>query len=239
MSDPLLPTRVWVYDGSIEYLDGKHLPLFIISLVFLIFLFLPYTLFLTFGHYLQYFPEVKGLKFFRGTFVTVVVDAYHAPYRKSHRYWTGLGLPTRCCLFTIFATTNNIKTNIFWIGAASLLLVCLKVLARSPIYHNKFVDFLETFSLLKLLFLTLSFGMGGFCKVLTASIVLSMTEFVIVAIFHIQLEMRKYNILQKWIKLKFQFVRNIFKPLQEKEPNETVQVPSVSFTELRESLLER
>ena len=48
-SDLLVPYYVWIYDGNIEYLKGKHVALFAVALVFLVFLFLPYTLLLMFG----------------------------------------------------------------------------------------------------------------------------------------------------------------------------------------------
>ena len=53
VSDPLIPQRVWVYDGQIKYLSKTHVPLFIVSLLFLVFLFLPYTVLLLFGHCLK------------------------------------------------------------------------------------------------------------------------------------------------------------------------------------------
>ena len=43
---------VWLYDASINYLSGKHIPLFLVAMCFL-FLFLPYTLLLLFGQWLQ------------------------------------------------------------------------------------------------------------------------------------------------------------------------------------------
>ncbi len=50
--DPLTAQKVWVYDGNIDYLSGKHLPLFIAALLILLFVFLPFTLLLVFGQYL-------------------------------------------------------------------------------------------------------------------------------------------------------------------------------------------
>ena len=38
-------TVVWAYDGNIEYFSGKHTSLFIVALLSLISLFLPFTLF--------------------------------------------------------------------------------------------------------------------------------------------------------------------------------------------------
>jgi len=44
--------RVWVYDANIEYLIAKHIPLFLVAL-FVLLLFLTYTLLLLFGQWLQ------------------------------------------------------------------------------------------------------------------------------------------------------------------------------------------
>ena len=44
---------VWAYDGNIEYFSGKHTPLFITALLSLIFLFLPFTLLLFLGQWIE------------------------------------------------------------------------------------------------------------------------------------------------------------------------------------------
>ena len=56
-SDELVPYKVWTHDGNVRYLSGKHIPLFIVALLFLLLLFLPYTLFLTFGQCLRTMSE--------------------------------------------------------------------------------------------------------------------------------------------------------------------------------------
>ena len=49
ITDPPRPHKVWVYDGNIDYFGSKHLPLFIVAVLFLIILFMPHTLFLLCG----------------------------------------------------------------------------------------------------------------------------------------------------------------------------------------------
>ena len=75
---------VWLYDANVSYFQGaKHIVLVIFSILVLLLLFLPYTLFLFCGHWLQTcFSWINKLKPF--------LDAYHAPYKKESRYWTGL-----------------------------------------------------------------------------------------------------------------------------------------------------
>ncbi len=51
VSDVILSYKVWTYDGNLEYLKEKHVVLFSVALVLLLFLFLPYTMLLIFGQY--------------------------------------------------------------------------------------------------------------------------------------------------------------------------------------------
>ena len=117
-SDQLAPYNVWMYDGNIEYMKGKHVPLFVVALVLLIFLFLPYTLLLMFGQCIRSIPTQRtcALMFLNSAAFVSFMDAYHAPYNNRHRYWTGLMLLSRCVLFLVFAlnhSDNTILTNMY------------------------------------------------------------------------------------------------------------------------------
>ena len=48
---------VWLYDANINFLTGKHIPLFLVAV--LVFLFLPYTLLLLFGQWLQTISHLR------------------------------------------------------------------------------------------------------------------------------------------------------------------------------------
>ena len=93
---------VWLYNGNIAYVSGRHIPLFIVAMLVFLFLFLPYTLLLLFGQWLQaishlrLFSWVNRLKPF--------MDSYHAPYKAKHRNWPGLLLVLRFVLFLVFAS---------------------------------------------------------------------------------------------------------------------------------------
>ena len=50
---PTYNRMVWLYDANIDYLGVKHIPLFIVAVLVFLFLFLPYTLLLVFGQWLQ------------------------------------------------------------------------------------------------------------------------------------------------------------------------------------------
>ena len=44
---------VWSVDGNVDYLGPKHAPLFVVALIVLIFMWLPYTLILLLGKWLH------------------------------------------------------------------------------------------------------------------------------------------------------------------------------------------
>ena len=44
---------VWLHDANIDYLVGKHIPLFVVAMLVFLFLFLPYTLLLLFNQWLH------------------------------------------------------------------------------------------------------------------------------------------------------------------------------------------
>ena len=92
---------VWIHDANVSM--AKYIPLALVALFFLLFLFLPYTLLLLLGHWLQSKSHLRILSWVNNTKLKAILDAYHAPYQLQHRYWTGMLLLIRCVLFLIFA----------------------------------------------------------------------------------------------------------------------------------------
>ena len=139
-----LQIAVWYYDGNIRYLSSKHMPLFIAAVVCLVFLFLPYTVFLLFGQWLRksrwrIFSWVNDYR------ILPFLNAYHAPFTDKHRYWTGLMLLVRCILFLISAlnTLGDPNTNLLCIACATAVLHILHVLSKNKIYKTWFLTILE------------------------------------------------------------------------------------------------
>ena len=54
---------VWLYDGNINYLEGKHAVLFTVALLVLLFLSIPYTVLLVFTQYIQLKSNTECLDF--------------------------------------------------------------------------------------------------------------------------------------------------------------------------------
>ena len=75
---------VWLYDGNIDYLKGKHIYLFAAAALFLLFLVLPYTLVLVFVQSLQAKSEWKIFCWVDK--LKPLFDAYTGPYQDKYRF---------------------------------------------------------------------------------------------------------------------------------------------------------
>ena len=114
---------VWSFDGNIEYLSGKHIPLFVVALAVLLFLWLPYTTLLLFDQCFQKISNYRVRKWmvrFKPFF-----DAYFGPFRGEHRYWVGVLLAARAVLLVVFGlnSTNEPSVNLLAIIIVAVLLL--------------------------------------------------------------------------------------------------------------------
>ena len=245
-SDQLHLHQVWVYDGRIDYLGSKHLPLFVVAVLFLFLLFLPYTLFLLFGQWLQHVPRKRGIKWMHSTFISTILDAYHAPYTKHHRYWTGLGLLIRCCLFTIFGTSYSIRTNLTSIAIAVVILLAIRLASTSQLYNKKMVGLLELFYLCNLVILAVVLLCKlTLCTVITVSASLLFIVFVCTLLFHLYQEIEKSSIKCKNIKYSISKCFADYRAksdTQDNDDDEVLKLPqgtsTNSYFNLRESLID-
>ena len=137
---------VWLYDGNIRYLSGKHIPLFTAAMVCLIFLFLPYTMLLIFSQCLQAKSHLKIFSYSNSRYVKPFLDAYHAPYTDKHRYWTGLMLILRFVLFLISAVNalGDPSVNLLAITSIAAAILTLHTVLGSRIYKMWSLGLLET-----------------------------------------------------------------------------------------------
>ncbi len=78
---------VWLYDGNIGYLDGRHIPMFLFGLLAFLFLFLPYSLILFLGQWIQGKLQLRWISQKNYLRLKAFLDAHHAPYKDKHRYW--------------------------------------------------------------------------------------------------------------------------------------------------------
>ena len=136
---------VWLIDGNVEFFQGRHIPLVLVTVVFIL-LSLPYTFILLtiqflykISHYRVMFWVQRLKPFF---------DAYTGPYRANHRYWTGLLLVARIALLVTFSVNqhNNISINLLAIITVSVLLLGWLSSAHW-VYESPLNNFLEIFFL--------------------------------------------------------------------------------------------
>ena len=135
---------VWLYDGNIQYLHGKHIALFLIALLTLVIFYLPYTLLLTVGQWLQAKSNRKLCYWINKPRIKPFLDAYHAPYKDKHRYWIGLLLCLRCVLLLVFAfnTQADPSLNLLAISSVAFGLILI-TRYTGAVYRMLWVDILE------------------------------------------------------------------------------------------------
>ena len=143
--------RVWFYDGNVEFLTGKHIPLFIATLLLLILLSIPYTLSLVSIQCLQRVSHFKLLLWVHK--LMPLFDAYTGPYKHKHRYWTGLLLLVRVVVlvlrqYLVIFTLNRSAINLLTIAVMSFTL--LTYTSYMGVYKNRLVHFAEIASLANL-----------------------------------------------------------------------------------------
>ena len=180
---------VWLYDGNVEFLRGKHLVLFILTLIFLS-LSVPYTLSLVTIQWLlrvSHYRVLFWVQKFKPLF-----DAYTGPYKTRHRYWTGLLLVVRLVVLIAFSLNraNNPAINLFIISIISFTLILL-LYATRWVYKSIINNCLEITFVLNLGILSTSilFDMANNKRSLIMvqlSSGLAFTLFVLITLYHAQ-----------------------------------------------------
>ena len=152
---PTYNRSVWLYDANIDYLSGKHIPLFLVAAVFFFVLFLPYTFLLLFGQWLQAISHLRLFSWVNNTRLKAFMDAYHAPYKAKHRYWPGLLLVLRFVLLLVFAlnTQQDPSVNLLAI-LVEVVNLFLWLSISGGVYTNRYVNVLEGSFVLNLIILT-------------------------------------------------------------------------------------
>ena len=208
VSIQLVSYKVWTYDGNIKYLNGKHTPMFVVAVLLFAFLFIPYTLSLTFGQCLRSLRTGNRfvLRCLHSTVFISIMDTYHSPYNKKYRYWTGLLLLTRCVLFLAFISAshgrNKLLSNMFITTIILIAVLTLKIFIQK-IYINTFLNFIEVCFFLNLVvlsttlhYLTSNSNDDNICKIITSSVSLAMIMFIGIVIYHAYLIITKTNLFK-------------------------------------------
>ena len=142
--DPDSHYVIWLYDGSIGFFgEPKHIALGLFAILSIMVFVIPYISLLFFGHWLQGCSNWWILSWLNK--IKPFMDAYHAPYRKHTRYWTGLLLITRLGLFLSFANDSD-SVNTAAVASVTVALLAI----RFRVYEHFYNDVLESSFILNL-----------------------------------------------------------------------------------------
>ena len=212
---------VWQVDGNVEYLEGKHIFLFLFALITFIILFVPFTALLLFGQWFQAKSNWKVLSWAKSQRFRAFLDVYHAPYRYKHRYWPGLLLVFRIVIATSNALANASSQESLEIVNFTVIVTVLVTLlwgwSAGGLYKNWFIDVLEAFFFVNLGLLVFSTyyieDSGGSQEEATNFLV----SFALVVFTGIML----YHIVVFRLKLKWKSIKNWMEKIKSKIRPET------------------
>ncbi len=181
-------TTVWSYDGNVPYLSPKHVPLFLVALAVILFLWLPYTGILSFTQCLHKMSNYRVARLLIK--LKPFLDAYFGPLKDKHQYWVGLLLLVRCALFIVFAVTPTNLSEVDLLATLAVVLSLMMYLAHVGLVYKKYyVSLLENSYLLNLgllagstLYVRLSGGSQS--AVAYTSLGIAFTQFVVTVAVH-------------------------------------------------------
>ena len=142
-------SAVWLHDGNVPFLEGKHAVLFAMALIFTLGFILPYTLLLLFSPCLQAKSAHHGLHWVNK--LKPFIDAYHGPYKDRFRNWTGIMLVVRAAQLIIFAFNvqgdPSVNLLVIVICTCLHLVFCWNL---GTVYKNRLLNILDSYFLLLL-----------------------------------------------------------------------------------------
>ena len=236
---------VWLHDANVDYIVGKHIPLFLVAMLVFLFLFLPYTLLLVFGQWLQAISHLKLFSWVNSARLKPFMDSYHAPYKAKHRYWPGLLLVLRFVLLLVFAFNHqqDMSINLLTILVGTGILQ-IWTLVSGGVYKNWCLDALEGSFVLNLIILVgatyhVNHSGGNQLAVGYTSVSIALVTFIVILAYHIFQQMRQTKLWKKVPKLDLK-IKNLKTNQKLHYLNNPINDPteSANLDQLREPWLE-
>ena len=132
---------VWLHDGNVRFLQGKHIALVVVSTLFALFYIIPLTLLLLFAPVLQRAHNHRIVRLVQR--LKPLLDAFQGPYKDRFHWWPGLMLVIRIILFIALTanTKHDPRLSALFVGVTALPLA---LLSAAGVYKNKLVNLHET-----------------------------------------------------------------------------------------------
>ena len=134
---------MWLWEGERSLYDSSYLALFVFATAIFVFLWMPYTMILTFVQPLKRVSHYRCCRWV--TRLSPVFDAYLAPLKHSHHYYFGVLLLTRGFLLLIVLVPSqglNLH-NLMIIVVLTLILIHMAIVMP---YKSKVVLFFQCFT---------------------------------------------------------------------------------------------
>ena len=202
-----------------------------------LFLFLPYTLLLLFGQWLQAISHLRLFSWVTSARLKPFMDSYHAPYKAKHRYWPGLLLVLRFVLLLVFVVNPQQDPSINLL--AILLGSGMLQLWSGGVYKNWCLDALEGSFMLNLTMLCavtyhVKLSGGNQRAVWYTSVSIALATFILILAYHILQRLRQTKLWKKVPKVNLKFKKLNTKQKADNHMNDQ----SVEMNQLREPWLE-
>ena len=237
----------WQPDPNIVYLEGTHIVLFLVALVFTVLFILPLAFALT-------FPKVV-LRSKKLSYFFPLLDCVYAPYNNRHRYWFGVRIIVLIYLSGMESVLFSYQDSLLLSGAVAVLLFTIIQAYIHPFKNriNNTLDlmFMGIFITLAIVILYLYPNTSGHKECIAVNILGGMAFFLfcIIIIFHLHdavMHLTWYSKFMEGLKIKFNTrnVKSDWNPLHSiiiknghhKPDNDNAR--NSSFAHLQESLLE-
>ena len=246
---------VWLYDGNVQYLSVKHIPLFLFALLIFLLLFIPYTSVLLVSPHLQPYSRNRFLSWIDDRRLKLFLRSYHAPLKDKWHSWIGLLLAVRFFLLIVFLANSlgDPSINLLVISITTFLIVGFKTLCGT-VYTNWCLDALDLLFEIKLGLFSVSTlyvrNVNGNQSILSnVFLSVSFLVFSAIVLYHVQRcvvgsRWWKYSLKPKCKKCFSKDKANcsmadgdIGEPCQEQNAHRLVEVP-ITFIALREPLVD-
>ena len=225
-------TVVWLFDGNLSYLAGKHIPLFVLGSIFYTFA-LVYTMVLLFIQCLQRRSNICCLWWVER--LRPFFEAYTSPCRINYRFWPGFLFFVRLTLFTFVSVLRDRPTiNLHITTAACVVILIFAFVSPSGVYKKWPLNVLEFSFLVNLG--VLSTLVATFChpsgphasSFVYPSVAIAMLLFACIILYHCMKRLMSYNCFQQLVqsiaarKAKVHGLKrfNVWKEIEQEEEEE-------------------